>query len=95
VLSPSTAQNDTGRKFAAYELHGVQEYWILDPIRLEHRFYCRVGDVLEEFATQDETVRSFALLGFWLKRAWLNPAKTPTVASCRAAIRKSERGSRR
>src|SRR2546423_1478843 len=27
-LSRTTSQNDKGRKFAAYELHGVQEYWI-------------------------------------------------------------------
>jgi len=95
ALSPRTAHHDTGRKFAAYELHGVQEYWIVDPEKLQHRFYRRVGDVLEEFSAQDETVRSFALLGLWLKRGWLNPPKLPSVTSCLTAIRKSERGSRR
>jgi Uma2 family endonuclease len=29
VLSPSTALNDVGRKFAKYEEYGVQEYWVL------------------------------------------------------------------
>jgi len=36
ALSPATKKNDPGRKFAAYELHGVEEYWILDPERLQH-----------------------------------------------------------
>ena len=31
ALSPSTAERDTGPKFAAYEEHGVTEYWIPGP----------------------------------------------------------------
>ena len=31
VLSPSTWRTDRTAKFAAYELAGVQEYWIVDP----------------------------------------------------------------
>jgi len=31
VLSPSTAQNDRGRKKNVYGSHGVKEYWIVDP----------------------------------------------------------------
>ena len=31
ALSPNTAERDIGPKFAAYEEHGVNEYWILDP----------------------------------------------------------------
>lgn len=31
VLSPSTAKVDRGAKYAAYEQHGVGEYWIIDP----------------------------------------------------------------
>lgn len=32
VLSPSTAKFDRQEKYFAYEKHGVQEYWIVDPI---------------------------------------------------------------
>ena len=46
ALSPSTADKDTGQKFASYELHQVQEYWILDPEKLDHHFYRREGDML-------------------------------------------------
>ena len=31
VLSPSIAKNDRGVKMIDYALHGVQEYWIIDP----------------------------------------------------------------
>ena len=32
VLSPSTAKHDRGAKFQAYQQHGVDEYWIVDPL---------------------------------------------------------------
>lgn len=32
ILSPSTSQNDKIRKKRQYERHGVQEYWIIDPV---------------------------------------------------------------
>ncbi len=31
ILSPSTARRDRTTKYSAYEQHGVQEYWIVDP----------------------------------------------------------------
>lgn len=32
VLSPSTEARDRGIKFQDYALHGVSEYWIIDPV---------------------------------------------------------------
>ena len=32
VLSPSTAKFDRQEKYQAYEQHGVNEYWIVDPV---------------------------------------------------------------
>ena len=32
VLSPSTAKFDRQEKYQAYEQHGVDEYWIVDPV---------------------------------------------------------------
>ena len=82
ALSPSTAKNDLGPKFASYELHEVQEYWILDPQKLQHRFFRRAGDLLEEFAENSEKITSTSIQGFWVKRAWLDPDKTPKVSAC-------------
>jgi Uma2 family endonuclease len=96
ALSPTTAHHDTGRKFAAYELHGVQEYWILDPDKLEHRFYRREGDMLAEFAANAERIDSASIPGFWVKRAWLTPPKLPAVKACLSEVLRSRRvGGRR
>ena len=92
VLSPSSIKRDTGQKFVAYELHGVQEYWVLDPRKLVHRFYRRHVDVLEEFAEGEERIESVSIPGFWVKRAWLNPDKPPTVKACLAEILRAKNG---
>ncbi|MDQ3623259.1 MAG: Uma2 family endonuclease [Verrucomicrobiota bacterium] len=86
VLSPRTAKNDTGRKFTAYELHGVQEYWILDPQTREHRFYRRAGDLLEEYADGAARIEALSIPGFWVKREWLSSPTFPLVARCLAEI---------
>jgi len=95
ALSPRTAQNDTGRKFAAYELHDVQEYWILDPENLEHHFFRREGDMLAEFGVGAERIDSSSIRGFWAKRLWLNPAKLPAVSACLAEILSERKTTRR
>jgi len=89
ALSPSTAKNDQGPKFASYELHEVQEYWIFDPQKLQHRFYRRAGDMLEEFATSGDKIASTSIQGFWVKRAWLDPDNTPKVSACLKEIMRS------
>jgi Uma2 family endonuclease len=88
VLSPSTAVNDVGRKFAKYEEYGVQEYWILDPKTSGHRFYERRDDLLVEFGQNEEIIRSRAIPGFWIKRIWLNRQlrANPTVAEALAEL---------
>lgn len=40
VLSPSTAYKDQTEKLAAYEKHGVREYWIINPDRGSVLVYC-------------------------------------------------------
>lgn len=82
VLSPWTADRDTGPKFAAYEEHGVQEYWILDPDRLAHRFYRREGELLVEFAAGADRIEASTVPGFWVRRRWLDPQQLPRVADC-------------
>ena len=91
ALSPATARNDLSHKFSAYELHGVQEYWILDPQKLAHRFYRRAGDMFEEFAEGAARIDSASIPGFWVKRAWLQPEKPPAVSTCLAEILKQRK----
>lgn len=86
ALSPRTADRDLGPKFAAYEEHGVNEYWVLDPENLRHQFYRRDGELLVEFARTGEKIKSSVIRGFWVKRSWLNPAKLPSVQACLAEL---------
>lgn len=86
ALSPRTADRDVGPKFAAYEEHGVEEYWILDPETLAHRFYRREEDLLVEFAHGEPVIRSHALPGFFVRRDWLDPASLRAVAAARAEL---------
>ncbi len=44
VVSPESKARDHGEKFDEYERGGVPEYWIVDPIRSECRFYRRNAD---------------------------------------------------
>lgn len=86
ALSPRTARRDIGPKFTAYEQHGVQEYWTLDPQTLAHRFYALDGELFVEFAQGEEVIRSRQLPGFFVRRAWLDPDALPKVGECLAEI---------
>lgn len=86
VLSQRTADRDVGVKFAEYEQHGVNEYWVLDPETLAHRFYAREGELLVEFAYREPTIRSTVIPGLFLQREWLDPAKLPKVRDCLSDI---------
>jgi Uma2 family endonuclease len=39
VVDPGSEETDHGIKFIEYERAGVREYWIIDPLRNECRFY--------------------------------------------------------
>ena len=95
ALSASTAGNDLGRKFAAYELHAVQEYWVLDPAGGAHRFFRRAGDIFEEFGQGEERIASATIQGFWVRRAWFDPGKPAKVGKCLREILKERRRRRR
>lgn len=85
--SPWSRERDRGPKFAVYEVHGVAEYWILDPEHLDHRFYRREGELLVEFAAGEEIVRSETIGGFWVKRSWLDPERLPSVSTALRELR--------
>ncbi|MHB8647877.1 MAG: Uma2 family endonuclease [Thermomicrobiales bacterium] len=66
VLSPGTESVDRERKMAAYARYGVQEYWIINPMRQLVSIYGRDGDMfaLTMEATGDESVTSNVVTDF-------------------------------
>ena len=83
---PRTAERDVGPKFAEYEQHGVEEYWVLDPETLAHRFYRRDGEELVEYAYGEERIESKVAPGFNLLRSWLNPEALPKLDTALASL---------
>ena len=81
-LSPPTVDREVCPKFTAYEEHGVDESWVLDPQTPDHRFYRREGDFLTAFGEEEVITRSPQVPGFFLRREWLAADHFPNVADC-------------
>ncbi len=82
ALSPHSADRDLGPKFAAYEENGVEEYWVLDPDRMEHQIFQREEEFLAEIQPVNDRIESSVLAGFWVELAWLDPARLPDEDAC-------------
>ena len=68
ILSPSTAEQDRGKKRALYGKHGVTEYWLVDPVAETVQIHRQQGEVLLPTRTfgREETLRSPLLTGLEL-----------------------------
>lgn len=65
VLSESTEERDRGIKFQDYALHGVEEYWLVDPEQQFVEQYLLKGDKFQlQLKTKDGHIRSEVLVGF-------------------------------
>ena len=65
VLSPSTEARDRGIKFQDYALHGVAEYWIIDPVAESVELYRLAGELYPPTERQTEGMLcSDAIAGF-------------------------------
>lgn len=66
VLSPSTESVDRERKMTVYARYGVQEYWIINPMRQMVSIYIRDGSIfaLKVEATGNDTITSDVVTGF-------------------------------
>jgi len=73
VISPESVKRDRETKFKEYQLGGVREYWLLDPIARQADFFQLGADGRYQAVLADEAgiIRSEVLAGLWLKVEWL------------------------
>lgn len=73
VLSPSTESVDRERKMAVYARYGVQEYWIINPMRQMVSIYVRDGGLftLKAEATGNDTITSDVVSGFQMSAQFI------------------------
>ena len=65
IISPSTEKNDRGIKFTDYALHGVQEYWLIDPQQqFIEQYLLQNNQYKLEFKSTSNQLVSKVLTGF-------------------------------
>lgn len=92
VVSEESVARDHGEKFAEYEQGGVSEYWIIDPLRSECRFYRlnEQGAYIRQNEAPDGYYQTVALPGLKLHvpTLWQEtlPGPGATFASVKAML---------
>jgi len=83
VISPDSIGRDRGEKFVEYEAGGVQEYWIIDPLRKQADFYLRAEDGYYHAAPVNSNglYHSTVLQGLWVDVAWFWSDPLPSLMS--------------
>ncbi|MFP5041881.1 Uma2 family endonuclease [Parasediminibacterium sp. JCM 36343] len=86
IISPSTEQNDRGIKFTDYALHGVEEYWLIDPQHQTVEQYLLEKDTYQlEFKGKNGIISSKAIKGFAINaKALFN--KKENIAALQAIL---------
>jgi Uma2 family endonuclease len=72
IISPDSVDRDKSEKFSEYQIAGIREYWIIDPMRKTADFY-ELGTDKRFYPVPlcDGAFRSTVVPGFWLKPSWL------------------------
>lgn len=88
IVSEESGERDYGEKFIEYEKGGVREYWIVDPLREETRFYHldEQGRYRSQPIDPRGYYRSPLLPGFGLHVPTLWAAELPGPAAVVAAM---------
>ncbi|MEP7290634.1 MAG: Uma2 family endonuclease [Chloroflexota bacterium] len=88
IVSEESVERDHGDKFHEYEKGGVPEYWILDPLRHEPRFYQldENGRYIRQVEDAAGNYRTAALPGFVLYVPTLWEDNLPGPAATAQAV---------
>ncbi|HQU46482.1 MAG: hypothetical protein B7Z73_09940 [Planctomycetia bacterium 21-64-5] len=94
VVSEDSVDRDWRVKYLEYEVAGVDEYWVIDPLYQRLEAYALDADkVYRSIAPADGKVASRVVPGFYLRPEWLwqeQPPKVPAVLNELLAESKAE-----
>ncbi len=90
IISPGSIVRDRGEKFNEYEMGGVREYWIIDPLRKEALFYGLADDGLYHALPirDDGNFHSNVIAGFGLHVATLWRDALPDITEISEIVQK-------
>jgi Uma2 family endonuclease len=72
IISVESSERDRRDEFYEYQNGGVSEYWLIDPICEDARFFClNAKGVYRQISDSEEIYQSQILSGFRLKLSWL------------------------
>lgn len=94
VISPGTRQYDLRTKAEHYRLHGVPEYWTIDPDRrvlVRHRMPQADGATYQVEELSSGKLESATIPGFWLDVSWLWREPLPSELDCLNRVLASQR----
>jgi Uma2 family endonuclease len=88
IVSPESIDRDYQVKRAEYEAAGVPEYWIIDPLQKETRFYQLGADGLYHIKSVDADgiYTSLVVTGLRLRVSWLWQRPLPTIKAALADL---------
>jgi Uma2 family endonuclease len=83
IVSQDSIERDRRDKFLEYQLLGVREYWLIDPLAQVVEVYARGEDgAFERVEHEDGKLSSRVLPGFWLRPEWLLSIPLADVRVC-------------
>lgn len=88
IVSPESVDRDYRVKLAEYEAAGIPEYWVVDPLRKEARFYQLGEDGRYRLGAvgADGIYRSPVVTGVRLRVNWLWQRPLPTIDAALADL---------
>jgi Uma2 family endonuclease len=83
IVSQDSIERDRRDKFLEYQLLGVREYWLIDPLAQAVEAYCLGADgAFERVGQEDGKLSSRVIPGFWLRPEWVLSIPLADVRVC-------------
>jgi Uma2 family endonuclease len=79
ILSPESQSRDWREKFLEYELVGVREYWIVDPVSGLIEAYQWQDGKFAGIKEKDGKIASEVLRGFFVRADWFKQGQLPRI----------------